>query len=147
MQQVSLEHHFGFDLTAATRWESLGQYSVNPSNRYCLWTKLDLKGYLKELQLGAIFPATVYTPNTTCWNWTAWNSHRCFRTMRSCALGAWHTKTSTGVYFKYGKSIYSTSRSLQDSGLAHSVCWWEHSLASPCREWNASYEHPFLVKV
>lgn len=53
MQQVSLGHHFGFDLTAATKWESLGQCSVDPSDRYWQQTKPDLKEYFKELQLGA----------------------------------------------------------------------------------------------
>ena len=54
MQQVSLGHHFGFDLTAATKWESLGQCSINPSDRYWLQTRVDLKECFKELQLGAI---------------------------------------------------------------------------------------------
>lgn len=65
------------------------------------------------------FPAIVYTPNTTCWNWTLWNSHCCFWNMHSCAMAAWHAKTSTGVYFKCGKRIYSTSRFLQDLCIAH----------------------------
>lgn len=64
----------------------------------------------------------MYTPNTTCWNWTSWICHCCFRNLHGCAPAAWHAKTGTGVYCKCGKRIYSTSRFLQDLCTTHSQC-------------------------
>lgn len=140
-------HHVGIDLTVATKWESLGQCSINPWGTYSLGTRLDPKDYFKEIKLDEIsqqlrtsqIPPAGTGPHGFAI--AALETHK-----PGCALATWHAKTGAGVYCNCGKRIYSTSRICAQHTV--SVWWSEYSLAECMqREWNASYSHPFMLKL